>query len=534
LEERAQILIAGGGLGGVAAAIAACEAGAEVVLVEGTDWLGGQLTTQAVPPDEHPWIEQFGCTARYRRLRDAIRAHYRRWYPLTPAMRASRELNPGGGLVSKLCHEPRVAVAVIESMLTPHRGAGRLTVLMEHEPVHVELDGDRTAAVTLEDHRSGGRRTIRAGFVLDATETGDLLPLSGTEHVTGSEARAETGEPHAPERADPSNMQAVTHCFVLDHRAGEDHTIERPAAYAHWREHVPEPWPGPLLSFTAPEPKTGQPRRHTFSPNPDDDPADAAVDMRAEGGADDLWLFRRIAARRAFARGAYPSDLTLVNWPMADYFAGPVIGVENGRADEHRRAATELSRSLLHWLQTEAPRPDGGAGWPGLRLRPDVTGTSDGLAKALYIREPRRIRAQYTVVEQDVAADLRPEAVRYHDSVGIGAYRIDLHPSTGGDGYIDIAAHPFRIPLGALLPVRVRNLLAAGKSIGTTHITNGCYRLHPVEWNIGEAAGRLAAFCLAEDLLPEQVRAETDLLDRFQQMLAADGVELSWPEVGAY
>ena len=50
---------------------------------------------------------------------------------------------------------------------------------------------------------------------------------------------------------------------------------------------------------------------------------------------------------------------------------------------------------------------------------------------------------------------------------------------------------PFEIPLGALLPERVENLLPACKNIGTTHITNGCYRLHPVEWNIGEAAGAL-------------------------------------------
>ena len=41
--------------------------------------------------------------------------------------------------------------------------------------------------------------------------------------------------------------------------------------------------------------------------------------------------------------------------------------------------------------------------------------------------------------------------------------------------------------------MRVENLLPACKNIGTTHITNVCYRLHPVEWNIGGAAGLLAA-----------------------------------------
>ena len=36
--------------------------GMRVVLTEETDWIGGQLTSQAVPPDEHPWIESFGRT----------------------------------------------------------------------------------------------------------------------------------------------------------------------------------------------------------------------------------------------------------------------------------------------------------------------------------------------------------------------------------------------------------------------------------------------------------------------------------------
>src|SRR5690348_9169023 len=59
-ELAADLVIAGGGLGGCAAALAALGQGLTVVLTETTDWIGGQLTSQAVPPDEHPWIEQFG------------------------------------------------------------------------------------------------------------------------------------------------------------------------------------------------------------------------------------------------------------------------------------------------------------------------------------------------------------------------------------------------------------------------------------------------------------------------------------------
>jgi hypothetical protein len=52
---------------------------------------------------------------------------------------------------------------------------------------------------------------------------------------------------------------------------------------------------------------------------------------------------------------------------------------------------------------------------------------------------------------------------------------------------VSCRTRPFQIPMGALILVRIRNLLAAAKNIGTTHITNG---LHPVEWNTGEAADR--------------------------------------------
>src|SRR3954447_7048008 len=142
-EERTTVLVVGGGLGGVAAALAAAERGADVVLVEETTWLGGQLTSQAVPLDEHPWAEQFGCTARYRRLRDGIRAYYRDHYPLTAAARGQRFFNPGASRVSAISHEPRVALAVIEAMLAPYRSSRRLRVLLDHVPVSAVVDGDR-------------------------------------------------------------------------------------------------------------------------------------------------------------------------------------------------------------------------------------------------------------------------------------------------------------------------------------------------------------------------------------------------------
>ncbi len=512
MELRTRLLIVGGGLGGCAAAMAATALGIPTILTEESDWLGGQLTAQAVPPDEHRWIEQQGCTRRYRALRDAIRDHYRRFYPLLESARADPFLNPGGGLVSRLCHEPKVALAVLNAMLTYAQTAGMLQVLLGVRPVEVLTDGDFVRAVRFQPDEI----IIYADYILDATETGELLPLGGVEYVTGAESQRETGEPHAKPEADPLNMQAFTWCFAMAYDPNGDHTIPKPPNYERWRAFQPPFWPGPLLGWTDVNPITLQPRR---------------LSLFGEDGTFPLFAYRQIVNPALYPPEIAPRPVTIVNWPQNDYFVGNPYEVSGEEAARHRAGARELSLCLLYWLQTEAPRPDGGMGYPGLHLRPDITGTPDGFAKAPYIRESRRIRARFTICEQHVSAACRPNATLaepFPDSVGVGHYRIDLHPSTGGDTYLDIEALPFQIPLGALIPIRVRNLLPACKNIGTTHITNGCYRLHPVEWNIGESAGLLIALCLLRRVEPHQVYETPALLQEYQSLLRAQGIQLEW------
>jgi hypothetical protein len=527
-ELAADLVVVGGSLGGCAAALAAARRGLRVVLTEETDWIGGQLTSQAVPPDENYLVETTGATKSYQALRQRIRDYYARNFPLTDAARANKLLNPGNGSVSKLCHEPRVALAALNEVLAPWIAGRRIELLLRQVPVAAAVQGDRVEAVRVRSLESGHELVLRAPLFVDATELGDLLPLTQTEYVTGAEAQRDTGEPRAKPEAQPRNHQSFTCCFAMDYLEGEDHTLAKPRDYAFWREHVPPltpPWSGKLLSLFYSQPRTLKPFNMGFDPS------------KGTG----LFKYRRIVDRTQFAPGTYAGDVTLVNWPQNDYMLGNLIDVSPEEAARHLDAAKQLSLSWLYWLQTECPRPDGGTGWKGLRLRPDIVGTEDGLAKYPYIRESRRIRAEFTVTELHVGTEARMNATGvksatevtaedFKDSVGIGYYNIDLHPSSGGDNYIDFGARPFQIPLGALLPRRIENLLPACKNIGTTHLTNGCYRLHPVEWNIGESVGELAAFCAAGKRSPRAVRGNANLLADFQRQLTAAGIPLGWPK----
>jgi len=524
-ELHADLVVIGGGLGGIAAALAALRLGARVILTEELDWLGGQLTAQGVPPDEHPWIECLQGSHSYAELRRGIRQYYRDHFPLTTAARLNLRLNPGQGNVSSLCHEPWVAVKVIDQLLAPHEAAGRLTVLREHRVQSVESDGDRVQAANVLDLREHRVRVLHAPMFIDATEIGDMLELAGVEHVFGAESQAQTQEPQALAEADPFDQQAVTWCLAADYLPGEDHTIECPRDYARLRTLKLDCWPGPQLSWTLSDFVTHEPRERPLFVGPSD--AETLYD---------LWHARRIAWRRNFEAGAYPSDITLANWPQMDYWEQPLVGVDPEQQQAALQGARDISLAFFYWMQTEAPRHDGGHGYPGLRLRGDVLGTQDGLAKQVYYREGRRIQAEFTVLEQHIGVQARDglgAAEHFEDSVGIGAYRIDLHPSTRGRNTVDIDAYPFQIPLGALLPVRVQNLLPACKNLGTTRITNGAYREHATEWSIGEAAGFLAAFALQRGQPPRAVRASAELLADFQRLLRSQGVLLEWPQFGA-
>lgn len=517
-EQKCPLLIVGGSTGGTAAALAAVENGLETWLVEETMWLGGQLTAQGVStPDENDYIETFPPSQRYAAFRQSVREYYRSVYKLSPMAHQQEPFNPGNCWVSRLSFEPKVGERLLQASLQPYVDSGLLHILFETKLLACEMSPEgrqiKRVLVRLSD---GTVMAFLPQYVLDATDTGDLLPLCGLENqdwVVGAESQEQTGEPDAPSVSHPEWVQPFTFPFALEWSPETCHTnrIPPPPDYEDLKA---------LQNYSL---------------------QDGAITGLFQGSYP-WWTYRRILATENFNDPRIPHDVAMINTASNDFYGGNIIGPNAG--DETQVAATlararRASIGYLFWLQNECPRegePDK-LGYPEFRLRTDYFDTPDGCAVRPYIRESRRILSVDTVREQDIVVrDFQGNLCRgelsrsafFPDTVGIGHYSLDIHRNAHGEPSAFVATRPFQIPLRLFIPRRWQNLLPASKNVGVTHLTNGAYRLHPIEWTIGEVAGLLVVYCLRSKTSPHAVYSTPSGLEAFQKTLLKQGIPLHW------
>ncbi|MFN0102891.1 MAG: FAD-dependent oxidoreductase [Bryobacteraceae bacterium] len=492
--QSCEILIAGAGMGGIGAALRAAGRGHQVCLTEEATWIGGQATAAGVSAlDENKFIEMTGGSRLYGEFRRRIREHYKRTYkPLKP----TDNFNPGGCYVSSLCFEPKVGVQVLEEMLRPHRN---IQLFRRTRVLDLERSGSVVTAALLWNIDKREARRITPKMVLDATEMGDLLPLAKTPYIVGSEPKSLTNEPHAAEAANPACVQSFTYPFIIEHRPGETHTIAKPPDFEKIRDHQPF---GFVMNYPT---ENGWRGRFEYTMFGDDPPIPNNMSPKPF-----------FSWRRVFHAAAYPgkhTDMALMNWPRQDYHDESVLDRNPEDTARILQNAKKVSMAFLYWLQNDQKTP-------AFKLRLDQMGTPDGLAQLPYIRESRRIQAQGMVREQDIVFENSPRAraVLFPDSVGTGFYMVDIHPCGANEKGRMMMPKPFQIPMAALLPKDLTNFFPASKNLGVTHLTNGAYRLHPIEWNIGEAAASIASLRLKGSSSTEAVQAE----------LAKAGIQLFW------
>lgn len=526
------VVIVGASFGGVAAALAAAaDPKVRVALVEAGAWVGGQATSQGVTRwDEAPaaFTEAGGTSTSYRALRTAIRDSYRSEGVISNVGRQQMFFNPGfartgppferGG--ERKGHpfsaDPRRVETILRGELDKLRP--RLTVRTGATVTAAQVTGGTIRALTVT--AGGTTDTYVATFYLDATELGDLLPLCRADFRIGAESQDQTHEHDAQPAPRPDFIQPITVPIAMELRpSDEDHTIDKPPRYdtiRHDQGFDPKPDKNGKLVFDGDI--TG-----VFTSN-------GAVD------GDTLWNYRRYIDADNFV--GLPARTTL-NMKAND-LQTRTLPTGSAQTDaEVFEEARAVSIAYAYYLQHDCPRDDrNGTGYPNLMVV-DAFGTGDGTAPAPYVRESRRWANPRTlVVEEDIldgrgdsASRTNPLRARsFPDTCGIGWYNMDIHSLLAvGMPEHGFASKPFQIPLGALLSkTPPANLIAACKNIGTTHLTSSAYRVHPVEWAIGEAAGVLAAFCVTQGVAAADVHGDAGRLAAYQLRLLERGVPIFW------
>ena len=523
-----QVVVMGASLGGVLAAASASAAFTknnasrpdhpQVVLIAEHDWLGGQMTAQGVPPDEHKFIEHGGASASYIQFRRAMREHYWQNPEFVDNTEMTEGCNPGDGWVSRLCFDPMLAAVYFEAVLRPYEQAGVLQIMRNATLVSASREGDgQLGRITgLRIQQGDSTSALTAKIFIDATDTGELIARAGLAYRIGKEAQAEFGEPDAPATAAPLDQQPVTLVMALKRCNAPQPTIAKPAQYDFWASYTLPHYNYKLFSNNLPGHGRGQAMQLPFF---------------GTGQTLDLWRYRRVVSARNWQlkNGETREEISLINWAQNDYGLQPLLDGATSQ-DAVRSAARELSLCLLYWLQTDAVREDGGIGYNNLALAPEALGTADGFAQQIYVRESRRIVGYKCLTQTDIVADGSNDLTLAFraDSIVAGWYNMDIHPTVESGHGVNAKVRPFEIPLGCFVPRDCDNLIAACKNISVTHLVNAATRVHPIEWAIGEAAGLLAVHCVQSRVNAGFVAQSPSEIAAVQAAIVAVGGHIHW------
>ncbi len=631
------ILVVGGGLAGAGAAYEALLLGKTVCLTEITDWVGGQISSQGTSAldERRTQREKLFFPKGYLEFRERIRKYYGKhnpgecwvsgscFFPFDGHKLLFQQLEDaakkGKGTLKWF---PSTVVKELNIETLPNRGTGQQitsVIAIQHSPakgtppLNTEFLSQKMADIYRYENsprfdkkilrfvsKSPQPNQLADWYVIEATETGEIIGLSDIPYRLGVDKRSYLEPSSSSVTGDPYCTQGFTYTFAME-ETEKPQTHEKPVYYERY---------APYFSYELP-------RLADF---------------------DLVFTYRRIwspqlGKEKTFGGITFtepvPGDISMQNWTWGnDYRPGTAKdnfiytreqlqelgqlspgGWMGGLRTETLARGEEHAISYYYWLvegTTDSQLGDG-VKIPHLNNRylsgfDSPMGTAHGLSKYPYIREARRIigrpsltfPAGFTVTEIDISRqnfqsdfyrqNLSPAEYRrliatlaglegfsvldgtlspdqavkrkrstiYPDSVGIGHYAIDFHPcmtehppekpgntEKAGERRGQGQAYPFEIPLRAIIPQKIDNLLIAGKSIALSHIAAAAYRVHSFEWSSGVAAGITAVYALDNNVLPYQL-VESDFLignkqlRELRQKIDASGNPTMFPDASIF
>ncbi|MGD1900774.1 MAG: FAD-dependent oxidoreductase [Geitlerinemataceae cyanobacterium] len=435
-------------------------------------------------------------------------------------------------------------------------------------------------------------------YVIDATETGELVGLADVPYRLGIDPASYLEPTSSSPDGDQYCTQGFTYTFAMETQA-EEQTYDVPAfydRYAPYYSYELERLADFELVYTYRQIFSVEPEEE-LTPNVREwpiYPGDISMqnwtwgnDYRPGTSIDNLIFTRdQLRDRGQLEPGGWLGGLRTETLARGEeHSVGYFYWLVQGTTDSQLGDGVKQPQPF-HTYMTGFDSP---------------MGTAHGLSKYPYMREGRRIigrpsfghAAGFTIWEIDISQmdyrnpyfaenlsedefrrmwatlaglsaievitgdrsveniEPRTRASMYPDSVGIGHYAIDFHPcmtehppekpgntEREGERFGQGRAFPFPVPLRAMIPRKIDNLLVAGKSIATSHTAAAAYRVHSFEWSVGAAAGTTAAFALERNVMPYEMtddlpRPELEL-EALQRRLDANGNPTAFPNTSIF
>jgi len=445
-EDRAyDVVVAGAGMAGVVAAIAAARSGARTLLTDRLAFLGGNMTagllgnflsfhnmkgeqiTDGIPQEIVDACIELG--GAFREHRGHLPNAYGNAYSVTPVDPEVLKL-----VTQKLCLE-----AGVELLLNTYV-AGTVQ------------DGRRVTGIRVVN--KSGESTIRAKVFIDATGDADLVASAGGEFLLGNE-QGQVMSISLFSRLGNVNLDRHL-AYVKENpdefMLGEDPYIgktkrEIADGLSHWRDY-------PLVTghYTAVK----------------------AAQAKGE--------FHRNRQRVVFQVTTIPGVVVINATSLLGY--DPTDGLSLTRAAlEGREQIFAVAKFFRDYV-------------PGF----EESFVLDSAA-LLGVRESRRIVGLRTLT-----TDMCVDGQKNDDDIARGSYCLDVHQPSGIIEHKHIRdGESYGIPYGTLIPAAVDGVIVAGRSLASERFANGSARCQAPIMGMGQAAGVAAAMCVEHDLLPRDV-----------------------------
>ncbi|MDR1649108.1 MAG: FAD-dependent oxidoreductase [Synergistaceae bacterium] len=525
-KREYEVVVAGGGMGGIAAAIQAARLGASVLVVEPSDWIGGQATAAGVSTMDDLSRQSSGLYLEFI-------SRLRRYYD-------SKHKSMGTCYwdARSVAFEPFVGQKALYEMLQEARASGAdgadkskktLDVRLNASVTQVKREGVFVTGVTVSDGKSGAKSEIKCRVLIDATEYGDVLPLARAGYRIGNSV--------TPFINQDAMIQDITWAAVIRHYPGgvPPHLrARRPLpgyeeARRNYESYVtadgqnfkgvyPVRLPINFVTHNAyrglPDSVTpwsydGQPQNWKYI-------AKSAVNWGNDYPGKDSWNGRSGLPAR------YLEDPVLRARVEKDAFLKTlhfIYYIQNELGENWSVADDEYEHASPPAAAEELP-----ADWREIARR---------MPPVPYVRESRRAVGDYTLTSSELLRNSLSyrdgqTSHEFGDAIAIGGYILDLHGANTdsdmewemGEKAASVAANrprgPFQVPLRILIPRDVEGLLAAEKNLSMSRLAAGALRLQPICMMVGQAAGALAALSAKAGVPPREVppvKVQRALLD---------------------